>query len=194
MIVITIEDEEGGSSYRYPKYFKSISNPEGINVPRRLVDYGKHDVCFIAADISDLDHAALASNSDVITIPQNLDTVLAREEVNAVSTILESFQIPSDWIATSTTYREVVRTVLRLFMFAQRYHGMHDERLVSSDFPMESRWQDIAIERQDKILGTAQSLGRSMQPPPGGRRGRQVLKQLADQWETPIHVGFGQII
>ena len=94
-------------------------------------------------------------------------------------------------VDSSYTYRQILRMVGGLFMFAQRHHGKHLEALIDSTAQLDLRWNQIPPDRRQRIRETADSLGYVYDDITNTWTIRQVLKYLSDQWgDTPILFGF----
>ena len=181
---------------RVPKYFKSEYNTDGLAVKWSMMDYGLVHACLVVADVTQQQHNGLVSNSDLVSPPENIDQEISNQgALSKVKNVLETLNLPADWVQTTTTYRDVLRKVCGLFQFAQRYHGMHREALVDGEFPLDLTWGQINSARQAKILATAIDMGYASQEPPDTWEVRRILKYLADQWgDKPIPIGLGQTL
>jgi len=102
----------------HPKYVTS-------SLRWSAVDYGTERVCICRiADMSDEGHLAISANPDVLSIPENIDNNFTQGAVNVAQTFLESLNIPADWINTNKTYREVLKIVIGIFQFNQRWSAL----------------------------------------------------------------------
>ena len=120
------------TGHRGPKYLKWRFNPDGIDCQWSLKDYGLIDAALIAADVTQAQHEVLAAESDVAALPQDIDQNDSAIALPKVQNVLEALRIPAAWVTTDYTYRVLLRMVAGLFMFAQRYHAMHDEDLIDN--------------------------------------------------------------
>src|ERR1700693_3954213 len=100
---------------RRPKY----ADTDLAGHPWAAMDFGNEPIMLVATATN----AALAAETDVTTIPLNLDQQIGAA-VTTVQNKLESFNIPADWVTSTMTYRQVVRKVLQGFMFWQRAQGL----------------------------------------------------------------------
>lgn len=189
------EIQLGGTTYRGPKYIKWLHGTGTIMpVTEELVnwlDYGLRPTMLVVIDISDADHAFMASQDDVIDVPLNIDNTISAAALGAVQDALELLKVPGTWVTTTNTYRDVLRAVAGLFSFAQKYHAMWLEQLVENNVDLGLKWSQIPQAKRTKVLATADALGIDYSPVTNQWTIRQILKFLADFWiETPFNFGF----
>lgn len=190
--VIPIE-RTASLTQRGPKYFKwrYDPNPPGINCPYYMMDYGDVDVAFICADILDADHTALIANSDVLSLPLNLDQNLTAPAVTAAQNFLEAINIPAGWVSTALTYRQVARLVCAMFQFMQRVTFY-----LGHSITLPQNWANLTISQipvdiRDAMAAAAASFYFDYSAVTGSTTIRQVLKGMADAWgSTPLQFGL----
>jgi hypothetical protein len=190
--ILPIEVVDGNK--RGPKYlhWRFDPDPPGILVNRySLKDYGLIDAALVACDLTLAQHQQLAAEIDVAAAPQNLDQTVSAIALPQVVAVLEALRIPAGWVTTSHTYRELLRMVGGLFLFAQRYHGMHNEPLIDNAAQLDLRWNQIPQARRQRIQETADEMGYDYSAVQNTWLIRRILKHLGDQWGlTPILFGF----
>lgn len=182
-----------GGNRRGPKYLKWRFDPDppGIDCQWSMKDYGLIDAALVAADVTQTQHEQLAAEVDVAAPPADIDQNVSDIALPTVVSVLESLRIPAGWITTSHTYRELLRMVGGLFMFAQRHHGIHNEALIDNQAQLDLRWNQIPQARQQRIMTTADAMGYDYSAIQPNWLIRQILKHLGDQWaDTPILFGF----
>lgn len=176
--------------YRGPKYLRWRFDPDGLDVPWSMKDYGLIDACLVAADVTQAQHEQLVAEVDVVAAPADIDNNISEVALPTIQDVMEALRIPVGWVTLDYTYRELLRMIGGLFMFAQRYHGMHNEELIDSTAQLDLRWNQIPAVRRERILATADNMGydySEVQPPWLVRR---ILKYLGDQWsDAPIYFG-----
>lgn len=180
---------ESNSNARGPKYFawKFDPDPPGIKCRWSAMDYGLMPVMLLLAhDISVENHTALAANGDVISVPENIDQSISAGAINQVKGALDTLNIPSDWVTTAYTYRQILRMVAGLFQFAQRLHGLFGERVLASGVTLESTIASLPAPVVLKLRAAAQSFGWDTSAIVGDWKLRRVLKYLADQWGEQV--------
>ncbi len=182
---------------RTPKYIYSPRyNPEGtVTVPTwSLKDYGSIDQCVFCGDIDATNHNLLSANSDVLSIPVNIDSTLNAGAVSAAKTFLENYNIPAGWINAGVTYREVLRTVTAFFLYLQRVVAILGHPI---NFPpnwLNIQFGNLSSEIQGAMIQAAQEQGFDTSPVQSTTTIRAILKYMADAWgNTPIHFGFASL-
>lgn len=109
----------GGITARHPKYIDALGYGDVITIP-----YGSENIALVGVrDITPTDHAALAANADVIAIPEDLDANLTQGQATAAINFYDSLNIPSGWINTTRTVRQIVKVTAGIFAFNQRWSG-----------------------------------------------------------------------
>ena len=177
---------------RGPKYLKFRQNPEGLNVPWGMQDYGLMPVCIAWADVSGAQHTGLIANADVRHIVQhaNIDNTVGSGAVTAIRSGLEALDIPGNWVQASDTWRAVLRGVFGMFQFAQRVHGKFNTTLLPDGFTLNSTWSQLPQGAKDILLETAAELGIDTSGATGDTTLRQIYKAFGDAWGTePFFVG-----
>lgn len=184
---------DGATTYRGPKYFDWRRDPDPpalVSTRYALMDYGLINACLIVADVTQEQHDLLVANSDVASPPEDIDQNITTQALPQVQNVLEALRIPTGWIDTTYTYREILRRVAGLFQFAQRHHGMHDEQLIDNTGQLDLTWADISVDRRTRVQMTADSFGYDYSTVTGTWTVRQTLMHLANQWgATPIYIG-----
>jgi hypothetical protein len=177
-------------NYRGPKYLRWRFNPEGLDVPWSAKDYGLIDACLVAADVTQEQHEALVAEIDVVAAPVDIDQDISELAIPEIQTVLEALRIPSQWVTTDYTYRDLLRMVAGLFMFAQRHHGLWNEPLIDNVAQLDVQWNQIPLDRRQRVVDTADSFGYEYGDITGTWTVRQILRYLAVQWsDTPVHFG-----
>jgi len=190
---VTIQDA------RRPKYFHL---PGGIIAPGQswsAMDYGVEPWMIVGADLSGGDHALVVANADAFTVPATLDATLTAGQVTGVQTVFEAANIPTGWVTTALTWREVVRTVLGMFAFFQRLGSVYAAGTGQPLPPVFGRGVSLAttfsalpLALRTAMLSTATDLGVSSAGLTAGSSLRAMLKHLADQLQSRPYRFFGQ--
>jgi len=141
---------------RYPKYFPSLPYKWGC------LDYGSEDICIGAVrGITQVDHDALALNTDVIALPEILDNFMTAGQTTAARNFYDTLNIPSGWINTSRTVREVVKITAGLFQFNQRWRGLSAGRQ-SSPFKegmnLNTQYRNMSELNKGRVVVTMDSM------------------------------------
>jgi hypothetical protein len=144
-------------------------------------DYGLEPTFLVAAEVTTPQHTSLASNIDVVAIPQNLDATISATALPIVQSNLEALHIPAGWVTTSHTYRDVLRIVGKLFQFMQRFDGIHARIFFESGITLDTRINQLTQAQRDALNAAAASMGLNTSSITGPMLIRQALKILGDQ-------------
>ena len=183
----------GEMEYNGMKYFdwRFDPNPPGIETPTECIYYGYHpSVLVLAKDISQTDHDALDSYPDVFVFPEfdQLDDSIDPQD-NAKD-FFEGISLPADWLTPATSYRELLRRTITIFLFNQRYRGISEGHDVFENVTLDDTYNDLTAEEQAWFDATVESYGWN----PGlilpNMKLRQLLKTASD-WmdERSVYIG-----
>jgi hypothetical protein len=183
---------EHNNNARGPKYFtwRYDPDPPGINCPWSMKDYGLMDQAVLCADIQPADATTMAGYADVLSIPANLDTNLTAGAVNTAKNYLESVNIPAGWISTADTYRSVLRSLLGIFFFLQRVTAIAGQAIDWVSVPLNTQWRNIPATWRDAMTQAATEMQFDTSGTTNNTTLRAILKNMADQWTTPILFGL----
>ena len=176
--------EYGANGEVGPKYFnwRFDPDPPGIANYSMFRPYGLIEWGIVSAEVTQTEHDALALNSDVFAPPENIDNNVGAGAMDQVKTALETMYIPTDWVDTSYTYRQLLRMVAGLFMFANAHRAMHGEELITAQSQLDLAWSDIPLDKRQRIIATADSRGYDYSEVQPTWLVRRILKHLADKW------------
>lgn len=181
-----------GSSHldaRRPKYFSDFA---GGSLPYGSMDFGLEPVMLVAADISTDQHATISVNPDVIVIPADIDQRISSVALEIVQLALENMNIPAGWVTTSHTYRSVLRVVVGIFQFMQRYQANGGSRLFGGAVILGTQFNQLSAVVRNRMIQTANDLNYDTSSLSASSTLRAILKALGDQWgnKTIIIGGF----
>ncbi len=157
--------------------------------PYVAMDYGLEPVFLVSANLSGSDHTLLAGQSDVTSVPANLDATVTAGALTTVQNALEALNLPAQWVTTSHTYRQVVGVVIRVSLLAQRFHGKGFGRIFDGGVTLSTTIGSLPQQKLNNLEEAAQSLGFDTSGVTGGMTIRQALKLLGDQWTPSILFG-----
>lgn len=165
------------------KGLKAKYTPPGYH----LIPYGAERVCILAADVDAATHATIAADPQVSALPANLAANLTNGAVNQAQTFLDGLNIPSQWVATSLTYTQLIRIIGRIFEVAQLF-----ERSIGSLFTggvtLGTQFNALPQATRNSLIQIATSRGWDTSGLTGTSTVRQVLKFMADQFPDPIQL------
>ena len=175
---------------RYAKYFCYIGVPQPcISVSHGQADYGSLNIFLVAVDgISQADHDALVGHSDVYAFPDNIDTAITDPNIDA---FFESWNIPTDWLTPSSTYRDLMRSTMGMFQFNQRFTADCGHSLFDETVTLDTKWNSLSTADKNCFNSVSASYGLpSIQ---GNPSLRTVVKRADDalQGQTYYLAGIG---
>ena len=195
IVPITKIDTGPGTEFAAPKYFfgrltNGLAGMEGVKWAWERFVWESHGI--VAADVSDAQHALLDSQTDVIVIPALDNTIPNATVRNRIRNILEAGNIPGTWVNTGMTYRVVVRNVLNIWRFANRYISKGG-KIFTGSVTLDTTWSQIPALAQQKLIETANEFGLDYSAVTGATTIRQILKGMADQFGEIVYQ-LGEIV
>jgi hypothetical protein len=158
-----------------------------------MMDMGNEPFCLVGTDITDSLHISLSGHADVIPVPLNLDQTLGAQ-LATVQSLLEAHNIPVGWVTSVNTYREILRVVMKLFQFLQRFQWFTPARLFSAGVTLDTQFNQLSVGFRTVLQNVAVSMNFDTSGLTGASTVRQILKNAADQWhETTVNFA-GQVI
>jgi len=168
---------------REPKYFYAMTG-----LWWQLMPMGAESTALIVADVTPEQHAELSGYSDVTSIPADIDQTISSGALSEVRSALEGLNIPGNWVTTSDTYRQVMRTVAQFFQFIQRLNGITPTKLFTGR-TLSTKWSDIPSGMRSNLQSAAESMGMDYSFVIGTTTVREILHAFADQWgDKPIYI------
>ena len=108
---------------RRPKYFADgslASNPSWSGM-----DYGIEKWMMVAADLSTADDLFVTGQADGFALPFDLSQPMTAQQVTNVQNKLEAINLPAGWIDTTFTWQSMLRIVLGILSFMQRFSALN---------------------------------------------------------------------
>jgi hypothetical protein len=173
-----------GGQYQVPKYVTVPRDPRGdqllAGVPYEYILFGLEPTMLIALDVTAAQHTTLTANSDVTTVPVNIDNTLGAN-LATVQAALEALHIPADALAAGTTYRQVLRGIIGIFRVAQRFHNQANTQIFPAGITLSTPLSDLSQAVRTKLQQAATDLGYDYSGLTLASTLRDVLKALANQ-------------
>lgn len=162
-----------------------------VNVKASLKDYGLMPTFLVAADVNPAEHALLAAQSDVVSVPEDLTSKITAAQLPAVISALEDLLLPGGWIVADTlSYNNLLRKIMGFIQFAQRYNGFFAKQIFSGTLNLTRTVSSVSQLKRDEIEATALSFGYDSSAITGSWTLGQVMKHYADEWgDTDFHFG-----
>jgi hypothetical protein len=179
----------GTGAYTDPfraKYFYDGTVTPGTHFD--TLDYGNEAIFLVVArDISSSDDAIVSAQTDVLSIPANLDNNLSGLAVTTVKTKAEAVNLSADWVTTSLTWRQVLHTFIGEIAIMQRLQGL-GFRLFGGAVTLDTTFSALGQNVKNALLSAAASLGYDTSSIKNSTTIRAALKALADQ-SAPFLIG-----
>jgi len=181
------------TDYNGMKYFawKYDPDPPGIECPTACIYYGYHPyVLVLALDITQTDHDALLTYPDVFVFPplDQLDETIAPGD--NLDEFFEAIDLPTDWMTSSTTYREFIKRTICIFLFCQRYRGISQGHDLFENVDLDDKYNDLTIEEQGWFDETVISYGYDPALILPQMKFRQMLKMASDWMDArTVYIG-----
>ena len=179
------------------KYFA-----DGLIIPRpaySAMDYGFEPWFVVGADLSSSDEAFVLAQSDVTAIPANLNANLTNPQVTSVQNKLESINIPAGWVNNGLQWLAVVRIVLGMFSFIQRFGSiLNSGQTLGTGFfgsiTLSTTIAELSANQVTALQQAAADLNLSTAGITGSTTLRVALKTLADQMSARTYNFNGVLI
>lgn len=169
---------------RRPKYFADGT----VTSTWSGMDYGFQPWMIVNSDLSASDDNLVVGQADAFAIPFDLAPTLNAGQVTAVKSKLEAINVPAGWVTTSLTWLLVLRTVLSMFSFFQRFVATYAAdnngvilNVFSGGVTLDSTFGSISLAVRNALTKTAQSFNLDTSGIASGTTMRVILKNVADQ-------------
>jgi hypothetical protein len=166
------------------KYFNWGYDPDpetAISTPTACIYYGYHPwVLVLAKDISQADHDTLIGYPDVFAFPALDQLNQTIDPGDNIDGFFEGIDLPTDWMTPSTTYIELLRRTISIFLFCQRYHGISQGHDLFENVDLEDKYSTLTVEEQGWFDATIESYGYDPALILPQMKFRQMLKMASD--------------
>jgi hypothetical protein len=136
-----------------PKYIGDLG------IPYNAREYGRENTYLVGVDVTAAQHTALAANTDVLSIPQNLDSTIGLVALSTVKDGLRSLHIPGGFLTRDHTWRQVVSIVARACLYMQTFNGRQLSRFFTSGITLDTRVNQLTTAQRNAMVEAAQSMG-----------------------------------
>jgi hypothetical protein len=187
------------ADYRRPKYFDDgslASHPAWS-----WIDYGFEPWAVVGADLSTSEDNFVVGQPDGFALPFDLSPPLTAQQVTNVKNKLESIQVPSGWVNTTLSWIQVVRTVLGVFTFIQRYgvvyadaNGVAAPSIFTGGVSLDTTFGSLPLAVRNALIATAQSFGIPTAGLTANTTLRTILKSMADSFQNKQYNFNGTLI
>lgn len=161
-----------------------------------MIRFSRQDeaIAMIEATPAYLSSVANETDTILICVRADLDTVLTAQQRTGTQNQLEARGIPAQWVNAGDTWRNVIRGVCGIFLFSQRVEGRtgHGIRwhLQQGNIALSDAWSELPQGAKNLLLETAQSFGWSNPGFTNQSTLREILWWMSSQFEnTEIIIG-----
>lgn len=174
---------------RRPKYFADGT----ITAPWTGMDYGIEAWMVVGADLSTQDDLTVTGEPDAFALPFDLSQPLTSQQVTNVQNKLEAIKLPANWVDTTFTWQQVVRIVLGILLFMQRFSAINGNvSLFATGATLNSPISSLSVAVRNNLSQAAAEMNLSTAGIAGSTTIRQALKALGTQLQT-IPFAFGGV-
>jgi hypothetical protein len=179
--LVPVEIGTGGNT-RGPKYFPwryDADPPALIQEPSQQRDYGNEPLMLLASDLTDAEDATLSAQIDVTKFADNLDLALGAD-LARMQSALEALKLPAQMLTAATTYRQVIRGIMGIFLIAQCMQGK-GFNVFAAGVTLSTTLNSLSAAVRTALTDCATSLGFDTTGITGASTVRQVLTAIANQ-------------
>jgi hypothetical protein len=178
----------GGTPLLLSAELNNAANTAHRYTPYSFHTFGIRQVSLVAAIITTTRHNELAAFSDVLPFPAGFQSGIQTvgNQANTLTTAIESFGIPAQWVTNQMTYLAVLHTVGAMFQYMGRvYYMLNSDPFAGAT--LNTRIGDLTVEAQNALFAAGQSFGWNLSGVNANTTVRNFVKYMADQWgATPI--------
>jgi len=127
----------------------------------------------VAVDVTPAQHDILAAQAQVIAVPETVR--------NMIRNYLEAGNLPGPWVQTGMSYRTILRTVLNVFSFFNRYVSKGGKVFVPG-VTLDTTVGELPLYAVTLLQETADEFGLDYGWVTGATTLRELLKGMADQF------------
>jgi len=178
-----------------PLYFMPMATGSGVHAAQLApfgvaqLRYGGQPFCLAASACDAATDASVTANADVRRAADDLDSVpVAIEDLR---TYLEGYHVPADWLDGQQTWHSLLRGVLGIFLFVQRYQGEGGgPPIFANGVTLETTLSALPSSVQQALRVAADNQGFDGSVVQGPASLRSVLRAMGQQWgDRPILMG-----
>lgn len=149
-------------------------------------------IVMIDAPQAYLDSVAAQPDATRLATAQNIDQPLTAGQADAAKTVFESMFIPAQFINAGDTRRQVLRTVIGMFLFSQRMEGRFGTgwkaRAQAAGVTLDTQWADFPQALKDEFIEIRGTFGWNVTLPTPPTL-RNIMKTVSDKFaSTPFYI------
>lgn len=183
-IVPVITDCNIRPGVRRAKYFCDSLHTVEQGIRSQWMPLGREPYMVVAASVTQQQHDSLAAKNDVAAFPVNIDATLTAGAVTQIKNALENRKLPGDWVSTSFTYRQVLKRIMGMAQFLQRFGRVNRGELFGTGITLETRFSQLPPATRNALISTAQDMSFDNSTLSGISTLRTILKEMFNQWNV----------
>lgn len=178
---------------RRPKYFADGTLTEGSGWAG--MDYGIESWMLVSANLSTAEDLIVTGQSDAFAMPFDLSQPLTSQQVTNVQNKLEAINLPAGWIDTTFTWQAILRIVLGILSFMQRFSALNgNTSLFPTGVTLNTRINQLSAGVVANLQQAAADLNLSTANIAGNTTIRAALKDLGTQLNGRPYTLNGMVI
>lgn len=179
-----------GTSARGASIAKYASTFTAAGFSVSMIRFGDNPHGLVYSPCDAATDAAVTANVDTKRLPDNLDSNPNAAAVTAIQTFLENNNIPAGWVTTAMTWRTIVRDVVSMFLFVQRYQGIGGPSVFSGGVTLNSTFASLPLAVRTALQQAAAAQNFDTSSLSAASTLRQILRAMGLQWGAqPILIG-----
>lgn len=194
LYIVPVVGSGSSQDPRRPKYFMSDASGQGRTgiitdgTPFRAQDYGHEAWMVVGGDLTTSDDNLVVGQADAFALPFDLATFPSGAQVTNVKNKLEAINVPAGWVNTSIQWLTIVRVVLGMFTFMQRYAVLAEGgTLFGGGVTLATTFGALPDAKQTALVATADSFALDRSGLTNATTMRAILKALADQFGDRVY-------
>lgn len=144
--------------------------------------FGREETWLSGADVTPEQQAAIDADPLIYSFPENIDTNLTAQGVQALSSYLEDVNVPAHWLNAGFSFREAIRIIAAMFQYMQRLEYLLGGRFFDANTGLNTKVSDFSPAQLSAATQAAIDLGFDTSGISGQTQIRNVMKNMADQW------------
>jgi hypothetical protein len=115
------------------------------------------DWFWVIANLSSTDVTSISAHADATILPANLDAQIGANLATVQATV-EGWNIPSEWITSTHTYRDVARIILKWAAVLTRFFRFYG-KFLDAGFTLNNVIGDLSAAKRQQLQGICTDLG-----------------------------------
>jgi hypothetical protein len=143
----------------------------------------------VVADVTPAQDTLLTAQANVIKIPALDNTIPSVAVRNQVQTVLETFDIPAQWVVVGMSYRTILRIVLGIFRFHGRLIVLLQRRFWNGTISLDTTVSQLSTNVVTYLQEAANHFGIDYSFVTGTTTIRELFRLMGEHWaNTPFSI------